>query len=79
MARYTQLATYLKEITKMTIYRASVTVEALYIEAKNKAEAEAKYDAWFSQDDCPEHNQSFDECDCVEHQEEVDHDMEVYA
>ncbi len=62
----------------MSVYRATVTTECLYIEAKDSAEAESKYDAWFLEDDCPEHGQAFDECECVEHHEEVDHTMEVY-
>ena len=62
-----------------TTYRIAVVTECLYVDAKSTAEAEAKYDAWFAQDDCPEHNQSFDDCECVEHQEEVDHDIRVWA
>ncbi len=64
----------------MTVYKAVVSSEELYIEAKSKALAEEKYDAWWSQDNCPEHDQAFDECECVEHHEGiVDHTMEVYA
>ncbi len=62
----------------MSVYRATVTTECLYIEAHNEVQAEAKYDAWFLEDDCPEHQASFEECECVEHHEEVDHTMEVY-
>ncbi len=63
----------------MTVYRAGITCEALYIEAHNEIQAEAKYDAWFAQDNCPEHQAPFDECECVEHHEgEADHTMEVY-
>ena len=63
----------------MSTYRISVVTECLYVDAKSTAEAEAKYDAWFTQSDCPEHSQPLDECECVEYQEEVDHDIRVWA
>ncbi len=62
----------------MPVYRASVVVEALYIEARNAAEAESKYNHYQSGNPCPEHDQAWDECECIEAHEEVDHDIRLY-
>jgi len=61
----------------MATYIAHEIVATMTIKANTDAEAEAKYDAWFSGEACPScFPLDVHECGCVEHEEECDHILE---
>lgn len=58
----------------MKTYEANVIIQTLIIKANSEAEAEAKYNAYWSlSDSCP---CGVDECECVVMVDEVTHTME---
>jgi hypothetical protein len=54
----------------MKVYEMAVVTQVLTIEAENEDQAEAKYDAYFSEEECP---CGATDCDCVEDSEETYH------
>ena len=56
----------------MKTYKMEVITQVLTISASSQEEAEAKYDAYFDESDCPCGNHAY-ECDCVEVSEETYH------
>jgi hypothetical protein len=64
----------------MPIYQAQEIVATLTIKANSKSEAEAKYNAYFSQEACPScFPLEADVCECIEHEEEADHTMQLIS
>jgi hypothetical protein len=58
----------------MKTYVANIVSSQLVIQAEDEAQAEEKYDAFFSGDPCP---CGKDECDCCSEEEDVFHYMET--
>jgi hypothetical protein len=54
----------------MKTYTMEVVTQVMTISANSEEEAEAKYDAYFSGDDCP---CGADDCECVEDSEDCYH------
>jgi hypothetical protein len=54
----------------MKTYEMAVVTQVLTVQANTKEEAEAKYDAYFNEDECP---CKVEDCECVEDAEDCYH------
>lgn len=63
----------------MKRYEIKVYVETLTVWAKDEAEAEEQYDAFFDEGICILHETDFAQCHCIEHSDEVGHTIEEIA
>ena len=50
---------------KKLSFVANIVTQQLFIQAKDEEEAEALYDLYFDDADCPTHKESFWHCGCV--------------
>lgn len=58
----------------MNRYKMEVVTQVLFIDALTQEEAEDKYDAYFSGEDCP---CGADDCNCVKDTEDCFHNTEL--
>ena len=59
----------------MKTYEAHIVTQQLEIKANSIDEAEAKYNGWFRNEQCPDCGTGLTGCGCVEEYEDIYHEM----